>query len=433
MFRPAREPLEVEVFRALNVADHPELRGAALEGTLHRLEDGENVEVPYVFHDPAARQFALVIPDGARGREPSERARLLEQLRADAEHAVPGYVQHFEVVYGHRGLRAYLEHAEAMEVDAHELEPVDVAPAAASYHPRLAGVLPRASALQGPREELIPLVDENELWLFATVGEGEADCFPESSSDLLVQLKTIDRLPVCVLTLVDSRTESARRAHLNPSRAVDAPVLDLLRREFAATVVIVDAGRRLIRAFELEAPRAANAGLILAHTDQAPAASAARWERAADACRAAPPPTQTSEHPFVLRADASDAAEALRRLLALESWSTAERVDEALLVLSVPHNTYELARRQIVVDAARFGLAMSDGLLLQAVDFGLAPDAQTLVEILRQRFADILPAASEQGLRDGEVASNSEALERLAALHGTSTGPDLSCTMEPSG
>jgi len=74
VFRPGREPLEIEVFRAVNVAEHPDLREPALSGALHRLDDGEAVEVPYVFHDPAARQFAFVIPEGARSRELSERA-----------------------------------------------------------------------------------------------------------------------------------------------------------------------------------------------------------------------------------------------------------------------------------------------------------------------------------------------------------------------
>lgn len=433
VFRPAREPLEVEVFRVLNVGDHPDLREAALDGTLNRLEDGEDIEVPYVFHDPTARQLALVIPDGARARELSERARLLEQLDAESEHAVPEYVRRFAIVYGHRGLRAFVENADAMEVDVHELEPVDTAPPAASYYPRLGGVLPRASALHRVTEELIPLVDENELWLFATLTGDEAHSFAESSSDLLLQLKTVEGLPVCVLALVDSRTGVVRRAYLNPSRAVDAPILDLLRREFVATVVVLDAEHRLLRAFELQAPRSANAGLILARTDQAPTASPPRWERAADACRAAPPPARPTGHPFVLTADAPDAATALRRLLALESWSTSDRADEALLFHSVPYNTYELARRRIVMDAVRFGLAMSDHLLLQAVDFGLGPDAPTLVAALVRRFAEMLPSASEQGLGADEIAANSEALERLSVLHGTSTGPDLSCNIKPSG
>ena len=41
VFRRDREPIEVEVYRVVNVAENPELRRAALQGTLHRLEDGK--------------------------------------------------------------------------------------------------------------------------------------------------------------------------------------------------------------------------------------------------------------------------------------------------------------------------------------------------------------------------------------------------------
>ncbi|MBW2587596.1 MAG: hypothetical protein JRD92_11705 [Deltaproteobacteria bacterium] len=40
VFCTDREPLEVEVFRVVNVGERPELREPALDGTLHRLDDG---------------------------------------------------------------------------------------------------------------------------------------------------------------------------------------------------------------------------------------------------------------------------------------------------------------------------------------------------------------------------------------------------------
>jgi len=79
------------------------------------------------------------------------------------------------------------------------------------------------------------------------------------------------------------------------------------------------------------------------------------------------------------------------------------------------------------------GLAMSDALLLQAVRFGFAADSRTLLASLRERFAEIMSAASEHGLSEAEVEANVAALERLEAIHGTSTGPGLSCTMDHSG
>ena len=70
----------VEVLRGLNVATDPQLKNAALEGTLHRLDGGTYLAVPYVFHDPAARKFVLVIPVARSHEELALRAELLQSL-----------------------------------------------------------------------------------------------------------------------------------------------------------------------------------------------------------------------------------------------------------------------------------------------------------------------------------------------------------------
>jgi len=433
VFRADREPLEVEVFRVVNVGESPELREPALGGTLHRLDDGEVVDVPFIYHDPEAQQFALVIPHGARGRELSERAKLLDSLMKEHEEEVPDYVRHFAIVYGPLGLASHFDDSEAMEVDITELEPVDATPVVASYYPRLAGLLPPAGFWDRAQTELAPLIDDEELWIFVQVSDEEHDAFAEASSDLLVQLKTIDQLPVCILALTDDRAHAVRRAYLNPVRSVDGRILELLRRDFHATVVVYSNQRQLLRSFRLEAPRAANAKMIIGRAELAPKPLPERWEEAVDACRSAPAPLDRTEHPFVLEDDASTAAEALRRLKRLEAWSSPERIEEALMVVSVPRTVFELSRRRVVADAVRFGLAMSNPLLLQAVQFGLAADAKELVAALTRQFDEIVPSASAQGLDDDQIEANRQALARLASLHGTSTGRALSCNMDRSG
>jgi hypothetical protein len=103
------------------------------------------------------------------------------------------------------------------------------------------------------------------------------------------------------------------------------------------------------------------------------------------------------------------------------------------MVVSVPRTVFELSRRRVVADALRFGLAMSNTLLLQAVRFGLAADAEELVAVLTRRFDETASRVSAEGLDDGQVRANCDALNRLSMLHGTSTGQELSCTMEYSG
>jgi hypothetical protein len=433
VFRTDREPLEVEVFRVVNVGEYPDLREPALAGTLHQLDDGEVVDVPFIYHDPEAQQFVLVIPHAARGRELSERAKLLDSLMKEHEEEVPEYVRHFAIVYGRRGLATHVDDFETMEVDITELEPVDSFPVVASYYPRLAGLLPPAGFWERAATELAPLIDDEELWIFVQVGDDDPDAFSEASSDLLIQLKTVDQLPVCILALTDDRANAVRRAYLNPVRSADGRILELLRRDFHATVVVYRGQRRLLRSFRLEAPRAANAKIIIGRAELAPQALPERWQEAIDACRLTPPPVGRTEHPFVLENDASTAAEALQRLKRLEAWSSPERIEEALTVVSVPRTVFELSRRRVVADAVRFGLAMSNPLVLQAVRFGLAADARELVAALRWQFEQIVPNASTHGLDDGQVQANHEALKRLSALHGTSTGRERSCTMEHSG
>src|SRR3954447_24612097 len=51
----------IAVCRAVNVKTHPELKARVLSGLLHRLDDGRELALPFVYHDPDARKFALVV------------------------------------------------------------------------------------------------------------------------------------------------------------------------------------------------------------------------------------------------------------------------------------------------------------------------------------------------------------------------------------
>ena len=76
---------------------------------------------------------------------------------------------------------------------------------------------------------------------------------------------------------------------------------------------------------------------------------------------------------------------------------------------------------------------MSNEVLLQAVRFGLATSVKDLVAALGRNFEEIVAAGSAQALGAERIAANREALAGLSRLHGTSTLPELSCTMEHSG
>jgi hypothetical protein len=98
----------VEIVRGVNAATDPPLARQALEGTLHRHAD-HDLAVPFVFHDPAARRFVLVVPPGLAHQELILRAELLTRLAADTSEPIPAYVREARLVIGAPGLRRWLE------------------------------------------------------------------------------------------------------------------------------------------------------------------------------------------------------------------------------------------------------------------------------------------------------------------------------------
>ncbi|NNE19198.1 MAG: hypothetical protein HKN10_12060 [Myxococcales bacterium] len=297
-------------------------------------------------------------------------------------------------------------------------------------HPPSGTLLPPAGFRAHASTELAPLIEDEELWVFVQVGADEHEAFEEASSELLIQLDMVHQMPISILALTDRQTNAVRRAYLNPQRYSDRRILELLWRDFRARVVVYTDHRTLLRSFPLQAPRAANAKMILDRSELALAAPAGGWEEAVGACRLMPLPIGRADHPFVLEAVASSAAEALERLERLEAWTSPNKIEEALLVLSVPMMVFELSRRRLVSDAIGFGMAMSNDLLHQAVGFGLAPDIQRLVAVLEQNFQQNLSAASGHGLSESQIQANWKALTELCQIHGTSTAPGLSCTMD---
>jgi hypothetical protein len=99
----------VEVHRVVNVATHPDLKPRLLAGQLHRLEDGRELALPFVYHDPNARKFALVIPPALAHLEMKEWARLMTEVAEDTSHPIPPYVRDGMTVLGLGALELFLE------------------------------------------------------------------------------------------------------------------------------------------------------------------------------------------------------------------------------------------------------------------------------------------------------------------------------------
>ncbi len=108
--------LAAEVYRSVDAEASPKLAARLASPEAPAFDEvscphcarATPVHVPVVYHDPDARQFALVIPEAMRHRELEERARLLDDLAADREAEIPSYVRRPAVVFGAAGLADWL-------------------------------------------------------------------------------------------------------------------------------------------------------------------------------------------------------------------------------------------------------------------------------------------------------------------------------------
>ncbi|MDH5673690.1 MAG: hypothetical protein OEZ06_16155 [Myxococcales bacterium] len=118
----------VEVYRVVNVVTHPELKARVLSGQLHRLDDGRELAIPFIYHDPSERRFALVIPPSLAHLEMKEWSSLMQQLADDTRSPVPSYVRDCTTALGLGALEIFLE--SVIEPDDGELHEVSVPPEA---------------------------------------------------------------------------------------------------------------------------------------------------------------------------------------------------------------------------------------------------------------------------------------------------------------
>lgn len=101
------ELVAAQVHVAIDALTDPDLVEKLHAETLN-VVDGQRVQVPVVYHDPAAELMVLVLSDAHRHRELEERIALLTRMAADGA-PVPPYAKDFGVAFGSAGLRAFLE------------------------------------------------------------------------------------------------------------------------------------------------------------------------------------------------------------------------------------------------------------------------------------------------------------------------------------
>ena len=280
-------------------------------------------------------------------------------------------------------------------------------------------VAPPAGFLEDREREMAATLADG-VWLFAKLEEGQEQGF-RGGADLLAQLVVVQGYPVVVLALVESaegRPLVCRMA-LDPGDAEHRAVLESLRQRFEATVAIFGPAGNFERTVELAAPRRVNVAMLLERVTRMMAAAKTDGPTAVERALAAPPPVSEASHPFQSEdlPPSENALEASKRLARLFEWSTPEKLDRALLALSVPRDVVDGSMRSILEDTVRFGLALPGPLVSRAVSVGVAPEPGELVTRQIAAFRETIDLPDRSGLTLEDIADN---WEQLLAAAGDS-------------
>jgi hypothetical protein len=288
--------------------------------------------------------------------------------------------------------------------------PASTAPAAP------VGTVPPPPGFLRDAERELDVIVEDGVRLFARLDAGRDAAF-EAGAELLVQLAVVQGHPVAVLALVASTDEArpyVRRAALDARDDAHRSILDALRHRFSARVAFYAADGRHLRSIDVAAPREENVALLLERAAKMPDAQvdgATACERALSA----PPPVREAAQPFTVRegapaaASARDAAAAVAKLA---TWATPDRLDRALLVLSVPRANVDATFSRTLEDAIDFGVALPAALRDRAVTLGFANEPG---ELVTRQIESFRRTSVAKGLGAEETAANWEALLEAAA------------------
>jgi hypothetical protein len=278
--------------------------------------------------------------------------------------------------------------------------------------------MPPAGFLDDPDRQMVAEYNEGRIWLFARLGEGHETAF-RTGVDLLAQLVVVQGYPVVVLALVEKGDDGrpyARRAALDPARAADRRVLEHLRRNFAASVALFGPEGAYERTFEVEAPRTENVVLLLERVSRFREEPKVDGPTAVERALAAPPPVRQAGHPFELEPQpAKDADAALAAVQLLADWSRPEKLDRAILALSIPRDAVDASFRQILKDAIRWGIALPAPLLARGVSLGIGAEPGEIVSEQIEAFRKVVAATDHGGLLPEQIAENWERMLQSAS------------------
>jgi len=267
----------------------------------------------------------------------------------------------------------------------------------------------------------IPSLVDDVVRIHAYLPAGKEDRFAEGeAADLLVQLVVVEERPVVLLSIVeqtDSRP-TVLRAPLDPREDDGKEILEHLRRDCSARVALHDGAGTYLRTIDASGPRGMNALRILERVSKMRTAAAVDLDTAIERVLGTPPPVSAKDHPFLPESErkpAADAAAAKKALDEVEQWASHEKMDRAMLGLSIPADDVDGTVQHVLEDAIRFGLPLTPRLREHSLLQDIEPDPAALVERQIVALIDTTKKPDRSGLSVEEAATAWETLLDAAA------------------
>lgn len=247
--------------------------------------------------------------------------------------------------------------------------------------------------------------------------------------DLLVQLVPAiapqDLRSLVLLTLVTPSRERFARAALDPREPADRLLLDALRRKCEVTVVLHDDAKKL-GTVSIQVPREMNVARVLEkssrlRTDSTPGPNAK--------ARATGLPLILPDDHVLLNAlpaseETASAGATREALRAVQEAMSPERLDDALVYLSLPRDSVDETVARVLECALLHGLALPALLQERALANGAATDVSELVSKQIETFKKTLAAENALGLDEAAIAENWERLIQLATDNEIALDPE---------
>jgi hypothetical protein len=264
---------------------------------------------------------------------------------------------------------------------------------------------------------------KGRVWLFARTRAG---VFERDGIDAAVQHATVGGRSVALVSLADLTADRAEAVRLATDLASPSPraLLGALAKDFVLSVAFFHEGRVPVRCVELRSAREANVARVLA-LPTAPAANAVDVETAVARALAAPPPLDSTEHPFQVRRTSTSAAELRTEIRSIARWLEPARRDRVRLGLGVPEPVIQQVCQAVVEAALAKGIALPPVLMQWAVSCDLAKGPAEIVAKQLTAFLALTSEPDRGGLRDADVVSNWNALRGAASAFAVEIPPAI--------